>query len=147
MPKPLRWIVAADGRHARLYEQMRPGAKYTSAGALDMTPDEAARGKPQDRAPRVHESMGDGRHSIEARVSPHDDAELAFLHRLAEHLGAAAKAGRYEGLVLFAPPRALGVLRPALEHNAAPLEASFDLDIVQETAEQIQARLHEAGLR
>jgi protein required for attachment to host cells len=113
-------------------------------GALEMNQDELSRATRSDKAPRVHESTGAARHAIEPRITPHEDAATAFVHRLAEHLNAAARAGRYERLVLFAPPRALGFLRQAI---AGALEASFDLDVVEETADQIKARLNEAGVR
>lgn len=144
----LRWIVAADGRRARVYEQAVQGAKLAPVSALEMSEEEARRAEPRDRPTRVQESVGPRRHGAQSEPSPHEQAEAAFLQRLAEHLHEAAQAKRYANLVLFAPPRALGVLRAALENKlAAPIEKSFDLDVVNETAEQLTARLREAWLR
>jgi protein required for attachment to host cells len=43
----------------------------------------------------------------------HDEAERAFLKELAKRLDAAAASNETKAIVIVAPPRALGMLRPA----------------------------------
>ena len=68
-----------------------------------------------DRPGRSYSSVGHGRSAVE-QTDWHDQAEQAFLTELAQHLDAAVAAGKVKSLIMVAPPRALGVLRPAYSH-------------------------------
>ncbi len=68
--------------------------------------------------------------------------EERFLQKLAAHLDAAVKAGQIKSLVIVAPPRALGVLRPAYSHDLRrALQAEVDKDFVKMPVHEIEKHL------
>ncbi len=72
----------------------------------------------------------------------HDQAEHDFLKALASRLNAAAHAGEVGGIVLVAPARALGMIRPLLSDEAARLvREQVEKDYVMLPVDQIEKRL------
>ena len=72
----------------------------------------------------------------------HDQAERAFLLQLIKHLDAAIAAGKAKSMIMVAPPRALGMLRPAYSHalqNAVRVE--LDKDLVKHPVDRIEKQL------
>ena len=110
-------IVVADGGVARFLSRARPGARL--AELVDVRMGAEAMEPARDRPPRVHDSVGSGRHAIERRPNPHDAAEDAFLQSVAEKTHELIRLNKISQLVLCAPPRALGVLRAALSPPGA----------------------------
>ncbi|MGE3865509.1 MAG: host attachment protein [Hyphomonadaceae bacterium] len=134
------WIVTADGGRARVLEERRRGVALAERAAF--AHDRDADAAPRDRPARVQESAGPARHAVEPRIAPHEAGERAFLQRLAAFLDDGAAKGAYEELVLFAPPRALGVLRNALSGPArGRIAGEAALDVTRETPEAVAARL------
>jgi protein required for attachment to host cells len=107
------WIVAADGTHARVFEER------CRAGDVRELPERAVRALESEypRAHRhlatVHDRHGSGQHAAGER-SLSEEAARRFMKRLAEQLHVAARDGDFDSLVLMAPPHALGLLRAAL---------------------------------
>lgn len=128
------WVVTADGRNARIFEERRRHAELHELEALAMRLGREDEPKAKHPSGTVHESGGPGRHSAH-EVSPSEEAERRFLKRLAAELEQAAQAGRYGALVLMAPPRALGALRESLGPAARRLV----------THEEPRDRLGESG--
>ncbi len=113
------WIVMADGSRARIV------TKRVDAPGFDVIEELAAeeartpsREIGSDRPGRVQESGYSGRHGIEPRHDPHQDAKSAFTQQVADELNRAAAENRFDVLILFAPPHVLGELRPALNDIA-----------------------------
>jgi protein required for attachment to host cells len=143
-----RWIVVADGRHARLYEQLRPGAALSQIESLDLTAEDEKEAAQRDRPPRAHDRFGEGRHAMDKGVSLHEEAEARFLARVTNHLEAQRSADKFDEIILIAPPRALGILRTSLSHALKEaVKGSMDLDLINETPEQLRTRLSDAGFR
>ena len=69
-----------------------------------------------DAPGRSFSSVGHGRSAME-QTDWHTQEEERFLQKLAGHLDAEVKAGQAKSMVIVAPPRALGVLRPAYTHD------------------------------
>jgi len=135
-------IVVADGGVARFLSRARPGARL--AELVDVRMGAEAMEPARDRPPRVHDSVGSGRHAIERRPNPHDAAEDAFLQSVAEKTHELIRLNKISQLVLCAPPRALGVLRAALSPQARErLTLSWDKDITKETPAEIDKRLRQ----
>ena len=65
-----------------------------------------------------------------------------FLQKLAARLDAAVTAGETKSLVMVAPPRALGVLRPAYSHDLRKaLRSEIDKDLVKVPLHEIEKHL------
>ena len=69
-----------------------------------------------DAPGRSFSSVGHGRSAVE-QTDWHTQEEERFLQKLAGHLDTEVKAGHAKSIVIVAPPRALGVLRPAYTHD------------------------------
>lgn len=99
-PDAITLVVVADGRRARLLEQLRID------GPLHDRPEWLADVKEHhDHAAPSHIT-----HSGDAR----DRAEKAFLTGLAKRLEGLSAKHHFDQVILIAPPRALGHLREAL---------------------------------
>lgn len=123
------WIIVCDGGKALILEN-QGDAKFpnfvTREARQQDNPSTAAQGA---QAPgRVHQSNGTARSSVE-QTDRHDEAEKAFLAKLAHDLNAAVEAGDCKALTIVAPPRALGVLRP---HFSVKLKAAINQEIAKD---------------
>ena len=136
------WVVVCDGKKALLLENAgdekflnlktrevfdRPDAKTSEIGT--------------DAPGRSHSSIGHGRSAME-QTDWHTQEEERFLKKLADHLNEAVRAGTAKSLVIVAPPRALGVLRPAYSHGLRKaLRAEIDKDFVKMPVHEIEKHL------
>jgi protein required for attachment to host cells len=116
-------VVIADGSHARFLE---PGARtLVPSEQTEMTAAEArrpARDLVTDRPGRGFASAGsDSRHAFEPAHDVHKMQKHGFTARLAEVLDTACGEGRFDRLVLVAPPRSLGELRSLLSERVQKL--------------------------
>lgn len=140
------WIVTADGREARVFEER------VRSGPLHPVPEFALDADGQDR-PAAHghratvrDAVGFGRHG--AGDKPLSEIqERRFLTRVAHALDDAAKAGRFERLVLLAPAHALGVLRAELDPKTARrIEVDAPRDRSSLAEEVLREALHAARI-
>ncbi|MGB7290531.1 MAG: host attachment protein [Candidatus Macondimonas sp.] len=138
------WVVVADASRARLFRAETPRGPLVE---LEDAVHSAARLQDQellsDRAGRAFDSQGKHRHGMEAPTDPHDQEAQRFAHELAERLHVHHNAHDFDGLVLVAPPRFLGLLRGALDEQVAKqVLASFDRDLTRiHTAAEVQSHL------
>lgn len=127
------WALVADAQHARVLERQVPGQHWTEHKemAVDIN-NRPSHERGTDRPGRAFESVGGARHAIEPRQDPHRAAKQAFARHLADELEQAARDGRYDRLVLVAPPGFLGDLRAELGDGARKrLCASLDKDLTR----------------
>jgi protein required for attachment to host cells len=132
MPRQRKtWIVMADGSRARILTRRAeaPGFEVVS----DLAAEEArlpTRDITAHKPGRAQESAYSGRHAVEPRSDAHQERKSAFLRSLAERLNRAAGEALFDDLILFAPPRALGELRQALEDGTrAKIKAEAPKDL------------------
>lgn len=136
-------IVLADGRRARIYEELARGAELREALAMTLSEDEAY--EPQDRRARVFSSVGSHRSGTGPDDSLHEREEENFLRRVASAVEERARED--VALVLMAPPRALGILRGLLSKDAAgKIAHEAAKDVVDEDAGAVRGRLKELRL-
>ncbi|MFO1189907.1 MAG: host attachment protein [Alphaproteobacteria bacterium] len=115
VPKVTTWILVADGARARLLVNEGPGKGIRPLEAHENPHmHDRTRDLGTERPGRVQESANAARHSMEPRVDWHTWEKHLFAKGLAESLNAAAAAGKFDRLVLVAPPHILGELRVAL---------------------------------
>jgi protein required for attachment to host cells len=144
------WLVVADGSRARILSRK---ARHEPLEEIE-TLDSAAARLPgheivSDSPGRVYDSGGQGRHAMAAPTDPQENEKMAFLDDLAGRINAAVARNKFDDLVLFAAPQALGRLRDKLDKQAMQrvvADAPKDLTgrPVNELAKQLEDLL-EAG--
>ncbi len=136
------WVVVCDGKKALLL-QNAGDERFLNLKTREVLdhPDPKTREIGTDEPGRSFSSVGHGRSAME-QADWHTQEEERFLHRLAGHLDAAVKAGQTKSLVIVAPPRALGILRPAYTHDLRKaLQAEVDKDFVKMPVHEIEKHL------
>ena len=110
------WVVVCDGRKALVLENAGD-AEYLNLKTREVyeQPDLKTRDIGTDAPGRTMNSIG-GQRSAMDQTDWHDQEEQRFLHNLLGRLDAALNQGQTKSLIVVAPPRALGVLRPAYSH-------------------------------
>jgi protein required for attachment to host cells len=107
------WVVVCDGRKALILENAGD-EKFPILHTRESHDHPDASTREQGAAPpgRSFQSVG-ARRSAVSQTDWHDEAERAFLKDLAHRLNSAVAAGQTGALTMIAPPRALGMIRPA----------------------------------
>jgi protein required for attachment to host cells len=140
MPKASTLVVVADGGTARFFTWPKRGAGLSECDDLRMEvpPSPGERGP----APRTQDSAGSQRHKIERRRTAHEANEERFLVSVAERTNSVMEKLSATALILFAPPRALGLLRATLAGDERRYELlTIDKDLTKETPDQLDQRV------
>lgn len=120
MPDKATWIVVTDGGHARIARSEGVGPKLRIAPEYVKQLDAdvpAGRDIVTDRPGRTFDSAGTGRHAMAPPSDPREHAKQEFIRSVAQCLEEANSAGKFQRLILVAPPRALGELRSRLSNG------------------------------
>jgi protein required for attachment to host cells len=139
------WVVVCDGAKALVLENAGD-AKFPNLKTLEVfeQKDLPTRDIGSSQPGRAYSPAGHGRSAIE-QTDWHSQAEEAFLTGLVHHLDAAVTAGKTKSLIIVAPPRALGVLRPAYSHSLKnAVRAEVDKDLVKMPVHEIEKHLSRA---
>ena len=114
--KPVRtWIVIADGARARIVKNAGPGRGVEADSNLVFRSEHRKLQEIMaDKPGRAYDSVGKSRHSMDYGTDVVREDERHFLRSLAARLDKEATANAYDRIILIAPPRALGDLRPYL---------------------------------
>ena len=136
------WVVVCDGAKALILENAGD-AKFPNLKTSRCSSTRTCRpaNSAAERPGRSYSSVGHGRSSYE-QTDLHNQAEEAFLTGLVHHLDAAVTAGKTKSVIIVAPPRALGVLRPAYSHSLkSAVRAEIDKDLVKMPVHEIEKYL------
>ena len=136
------WVVVCDGAKALILENAGD-IKFPNLKTLEVLGHEDLRTREigSDQPGRTNASVGTNRSAME-QTDWHDQAEKAFLTQLAQRLDAAVSAGKTKSLIVVAPPRALGMLRPAYSHALkGAVRAEVDKDLVKMPVYEIEKYL------
>ncbi len=136
------WVVVCDGKKALLLENAGD-EKFLNLKTREVFDHPAAKTHEigTDAPGRSHNSVGHGRSAME-QTDWHTQEEERFLKDLADHLNEAVRAGTAKSLIIVAPPRALGILRPAYSHDLRKaLRAEVDKDFVKMPVHEIEKHL------
>jgi len=136
------WVVVCDGAKALILENAGD-IKFPNLKTVEVfeQKDPPTRELGTEKPGRSHSSVGTSRSAYE-QTDWHDQAETAFLVQLVQHLDAAVAAGKAKSLIIVAPPRALGVLRPAYTHALkGAVRAELDKDFVKLPVHEIEKHL------
>ena len=106
------WVVVCDGAKALILENAGD-AKFPNLKTRNVYEHDSAatRELGTDKPGRSHSSVGHGRSAV-SQTDWHEQAEQAFLTELTKKLDAAVTSHQVKSLILVAPPRALGMIRP-----------------------------------
>ncbi|NKN37919.1 host attachment protein [Agrobacterium sp. a22-2] len=108
------WVIVCDGAKALFLQNVGTAQSVNLAVVEQMSqPDEAAHDLGSDRPGRAFQSEGSARSAME-ETDWHETAEADFLLAVAGRLAALVETGDIQDMILVAPPKALGQLRPAL---------------------------------
>lgn len=136
------WVVVCDGAKALVLENVGD-AKFPNLKTRDVYEQKllATHEMGTDAPGRAHSSVGHGRSSVE-QTDWHDQAEQTFLTELAQKLEAAVNAHQVKSLIVVAPPRALGMIRPHYGHALREaVRAELDKDYVKMPVHEIEKHL------
>lgn len=132
--KPVKtWILIANGARARIVqaEGVGKGIAALPAMVFGQEPKKAS-DIMADRPGRTFDSTGAGRHGMAYHSEPERGRERAFAAMLVSKLQRAYEEGKFERLVLVAPPQALGDLREALSLDLTrTLQGTLAKDLTQ----------------
>jgi len=136
------WVVVCDGAKALILENAGdmkiPNLKTIKVLAQKDLPTHALG---SDAPGRTSSSVGNARSAVE-QTDWHDLSERAFLVHVAQHLDSAITAGQAKSLIMVAPPRALGMIRPAYSQTLkGAVRAEVDKDFVKMPVHEIARRL------
>lgn len=136
------WVVVCDGAKALILENVGD-AKFPNLKTRDVYEQEsvATRDLGTDKPGRSHSSIGHGRSAV-AQTDWHDQAEHDFLAGLVKKLDAAVERHQVKSLIVVAPPRALGMIRPLYSHVLkAAVRVEVDKDFVKLPVHEIEKHL------
>ncbi len=136
------WVVVCDGAKALILENVGD-AKFPNLKTRDVYEQKvpSTRELGTDAPGRSHSSVGHGRSSV-AQTDWHDQAEQEFLTELVKKLGAAVEQHQVKSLIVVAPPRALGMIRPIYSPGLrAAVRAELDKDFVKMPVHEIEKHL------
>ena len=136
------WVVVCDGKKALVLENAGD-EEYLNLKTREVyeQPDLKTRDIGTDAPGRTMNSIG-GQRSAMDQTDWHDQEEQRFLHNLLGRLDAALNQGQTKSLIVVAPPRALGVLRPAYSHALrAAVRGEIDKDLVKLPVPEIERHL------
>jgi protein required for attachment to host cells len=136
------WVVVCDGAKALILENIGdikfPNLKTVKVFEQEDLPTHALG---TDEPGRVMNSVGNYRSTVE-QTDWHNQAERAFLLQLVQHLDHAVAEGKAKSLIVVAPPRALGIIRPAYSHALkSAVRAEVDKDFVKMPVHEIEKHL------
>jgi len=136
------WVVVCDGAKALILQNAgninSPKLKTLEVFEQEDPPTRAlGTGEPG----RSINSVGNMRSAVE-QTDWHDQAERTFLVRLVQHLDGAVLSGKAKSLIVVAPARALGVIRPAYSQALkSAVRAEVDKDFVKMPVQEIEKLL------
>jgi protein required for attachment to host cells len=127
------WIVIADGARARIVTPLEERKGYQVIQELESAEARLPnRDLVSDGPGRVIESGSSARHAVEPKHDPHEAKKLDFLDEVVDFVHQAGVEGRYDELIVFAPPRCLSHLRGKLETAShGKVAASYAKDLTK----------------
>lgn len=144
----ITWVVVADGEKALIFVNddtpEQPFLDVISKEKIDNPP---TREQAANRRGRFNDGGADGAHrSAVADTDWHEFEKERFAKDFAETLNKAAMNNKFDHLVLFAPPQALGRLRKEFHKEVEQrLAFTVDSDLTNHPVEEIEKHLVRAN--
>jgi protein required for attachment to host cells len=146
--RKITWAAVADGAKALiLVNEGSDTAPNMSVLSKTEFENPATREHGTDR-PGRRSGGGPGLRSAMESPNWHEFEKDRFIEEFAERLNRAAQRGQFERLIVAAPPRVLGQLRPALSGQAAAcVVAEIGSDLTGHRVEEIEKHIAKALTR
>ncbi|MDI7861206.1 host attachment family protein [Rhizobiaceae bacterium n13] len=136
------WVVVCDGAKAQILQNV--GLALEPRLRLEESleqPDEKNTELATDRPGRAFQSFGTKRSAME-ETDWHEEAEKEFLKQVAAKLETLVRDKEASHIVVVAPPKALGYLRPHFTSEVrAAVQAELAKDIAKLTPPEIEKHL------
>lgn len=134
-------MLVADGARARLFRyeagRLEPAADADFVGSRLRSRDIDA-----DKPGRSFDSVGHHRHALAPSTDAHRNAEVVFAREVAEWLDEEIGHGKFDHIIVVAPPRALGDLRRAFSKEiSARVVGSVKKELTTLSAAEVLAHL------
>ena len=144
-PFTTTWAAVADGAKALILvnegTDAQPSLSVLAKAELETPP---TREQGTDRPGRRADS-GPGQRSAMESTDWHEFEESRFVREFADRLNRAAARGRFDRLILAAPPKVLGLLRPALSADVTGrLAAEIASDLTSHPVGEIEHHIAKA---
>lgn len=138
----ITWILVADGHRARVFVNEGPDTGLKPALAQEfihvLPPD---RDMAADKAGSAR-SGGGSHHTLDHHEDLHRHEKAVFARELARHLDGYLKDGRFDRLLVVAPPQTLGELRADLSKAVAgKIVGELGKDLTHATLPDLRAHL------
>ncbi|MDL2404440.1 host attachment family protein [Rhizobium calliandrae] len=136
------WVVVCDGAKALILKCSNGGQHPHLRTCETMEqPHPPDRELGADKPGRTHQAEGFAGSAVE-ETEWHEQAAAEFLKGVAAKIDALVQTKGIDRLILVAPPRALGVLRPHLgAHSQAVIVAEVAKDLTNFPVDQIERHL------
>ncbi|RUL96745.1 host attachment protein [Rhizobium chutanense] len=136
------WVVVCNGAKALIMRNAGDATLMNLKVLETLTqPNEPDRELGADKPGRSHTADGFSRSAVE-ETDWHDQAEAQFLKHVAERLDELAQEKGAPGIILVAPPKALGAIRPALNADTqAAISAELAKDYTNMPVDEIERHL------
>ncbi len=137
------WLLVADSVRGRVFRADSPTGPITEIVTLAHPEGRLhEQALTSDLPGRTFDRGGQGRHIMEDRISAKEQDNIRFALRIADHLETMRMEGKFERLIIIAPPEFLGILSAKLSDATRKLVSMrVDKNLAQETAKQIRAHL------
>src|SRR4029078_11724907 len=136
------WVVVCDGAKPLILENAAatgfPNLKTIKVLEQRDLPTHALH---TDAPGRTINSVSSARSAV-GQPDWHDQSERTFLVHLAQQLDSAVTAGKAKSVIMVAPPRALGMIRPSYSQTLKrAVRAEVDKDFVKMPVHEIERHL------
>ncbi len=139
------WLLVADSSRGRIFQAKSPSGELNEITTLAHPEGRLHEQELTSDLPgRTFDRHGLGRHVMEDRMSAKEQDTLKFAVRIAEYLDGMRTEGKFERLIIVAPPDFLGVLSAKLSDPLRKLVSMrMDKNLAQKSAREIRLHLPE----
>lgn len=139
------WVLVAESSRAKLYEMA--AARAPLAEIHEFSHPESRQHDQElttDLPGRSFDSKGQGRHAMEANMSPKEHEARVFARQIGQYLEEGRVKKRFRDLIIISAPAFLGLLRKNLSDatNQCVIQ-EIDKNLVQHDPADIRAHLPE----
>jgi protein required for attachment to host cells len=137
--KRITWFCVADAGHVRVKDATIAASPMPTVATLRHEPYEHGR---YEGPPTTQESASSARHGLSGAEGPVRHEKREFAHVVADYLNKSGQQGKYQRLILAAPPKFLGDLRAALDAKTrATIAGEIHKDLTKESDAELVARM------